>query len=82
MFMGAASDLGMHVVDMAELFAPDYAVAHRKFDYYPFDRHWNGYANGIAASKVLALLAPPAVPVQAFKPRSVMPTGAKPHSAQ
>ena len=47
----------MRVVDVAELFGADYALHHRMFDYFPFDRHWNGYGNQLGAERAAALLA-------------------------
>src|SRR5206468_7708073 len=73
LFMDMASRLGMRVVDMEHVFGADYALHHRMFDYFPLDRHWNGYGNRLAAGDVAALLANVADPTKPVN-ASILPS--------
>jgi hypothetical protein len=57
-FMDEAQRLGYKVVDMEPLFRTEYARNRRKFDYWPFDRHWNPVGHGLAAKAVMETLFP------------------------
>lgn len=46
-----AKSAGYEVVDMAPVFAHDFSVNHRRFEF-PMDAHWNGYGNRVAAAAV------------------------------
>ncbi|WP_265941711.1 hypothetical protein [Dechloromonas sp. A34] len=48
-FVAEASIAGLTVIDLAPVFAADYAREKKKFDYFPNDRHWNWRGHHIAA---------------------------------
>jgi hypothetical protein len=54
--MAAARQRGFAVIDMAPVFAADYHRHTRKFDYFPLDRHLDGYGNGLAARMIAEAL--------------------------
>lgn len=56
-FKELAQKLGFKIVEMGPLFAEHFQLNHRKFDYTPTDRHWNGLAHRLAASAVCRSLA-------------------------
>ncbi len=43
---------GFQVLDMTPAFEMDYREHRMHFDYFPLDRHLNGYGNGLVASRV------------------------------
>lgn len=48
-FLDEAKSAGLTIIDLAPLFAADYASENKKFDYFPNDRHWNWRGHHIAA---------------------------------
>lgn len=55
-FKELAQKLGFKIVETDPLFAENYRFNHRKFDYTPTDRHWNGLAHRLVASAVCELI--------------------------
>ena len=55
-FLREASALGFRAVDLDPIFRQTYARDHVKFDYWPFDRHWNVVGHDIAATTAYRLL--------------------------
>ena len=55
-FLRQAKALGFRVADLDPVFRRAYARDKIKFDYWPFDRHWNAVGHNIAASKAYQLL--------------------------
>jgi hypothetical protein len=51
-FVADARQHGFEVIDMHEIFAADFAVNHRSFQF-PTDGHWNSYAHNIVAKAVV-----------------------------
>jgi hypothetical protein len=50
------TELGFHVVDLAPLFASEYARSRTKLDHWPVDRHWNRHGHTVAADAVMNAL--------------------------
>lgn len=57
-FREHARSAGYQVVDTQSVFAEHFGTNHRKFDYSPTDRHWNGLGHQLAAARVAALVVP------------------------
>jgi hypothetical protein len=50
-FMVQAQKLGFNVSDLEPVFRHRYAMERAKFDYWPFDRHWNKTGHGVGADE-------------------------------
>jgi hypothetical protein len=57
--IASARERGHAVVDMAPVFADDYARNRRAFDFHPLDRHLNAYGNSLAARSIATALGTP-----------------------
>ena len=56
-FIEQARARGYRAVDLDPLFRSAYADRKMKFDYWPFDRHWNAVGHGMAADLAYRLLS-------------------------
>lgn len=52
-FIQQARAARMHVIDLGPVFAAHFAHHHQRFDYSPFDRHWNRLGHAIAAQEAM-----------------------------
>jgi hypothetical protein len=50
---------GFQVIDMAPIFAADWQVHRTHFDYYPLDRHLDGYGNALIARAIAQRIEAP-----------------------
>ena len=55
-FVSEANALGYRAVDLDPVFRQAYAHDQTKFDYWPFDRHWNVVGHDVAAATAYRLL--------------------------
>ena len=58
-FLQQAHALGFRAADLDPVFRRAYARDKIKFDYYPFDRHWNAVGHEVVAHKAYQLLFQP-----------------------
>jgi hypothetical protein len=61
-FLRQAGALGFRVADLDPVFRRAYERDKVKFDYWPFDRHWNAVGHSVAAAKAYQLLYQPEGP--------------------